>query len=83
MGLQADTIIGAFRIRYLADAVKKLEWISIYVILFLKKKTKHIKTPYVSSENSDILKTEFTCVCFVFFFTRAQEFCRKAKEILQ
>lgn len=38
MGLQADTIIGAFRIRYLADAVKKLDWISIYVISFLKKK---------------------------------------------
>lgn len=74
MGLQADTVIGAFRIRHLADAVTKKP---------LQPNPKHIKTQYVSSENSEILNTELTCVCFGFFFTRAQEFCWKAREILQ
>lgn len=44
MGLQADTIIGDFKITHLADAVEMLAWISTYVILLLKKKPKHLKS---------------------------------------
>jgi len=62
---------------YSAGAVKKPEWLSIYVILFLKNKSMCIKRLHVSSENSEIFMPEFTCVCSVvgFFFTKAPDFC--------